>query len=337
MSEDVLAFRLARCVPPACPASDFARDAALLALAARADGLTREAHDAAVDRGELVVAHLIRGAIHAVVPGDIGLWGRALLGRDDAELGAQMGGQVRKLERPAGEALAEVAEATAEILAAGPLARDELHAAWRDRVDPALMPWCRGCGSHHVAPMLWRYATVAAGVVLDSARRYRLGRPGRTPAAAEAVRRFLRFYGPSTVGEFAGWAGLSASHARRLWDQVASELAPVGRAWLLAEDLPAFAEAPAPRGVLLLPPGDPFLQKPNRILAAPDEGLRRRLFRPVASPGAVVRDGRVAGLWRVRGKELAVELTGHVPGTALREQADRVATAIGRPLALVLP
>ena len=37
----------------ACPASDFARDAALLALAARAEDVTREAYDHAVDAGDL--------------------------------------------------------------------------------------------------------------------------------------------------------------------------------------------------------------------------------------------------------------------------------------------
>ena len=60
------------------------------------------------------------------------------------------------------------------------------------------MPWCRGCGSYHVAPMLWRYATVKAGARLDSERRYTMGKPGRTPAARNAVDRFLGFYGPAT-------------------------------------------------------------------------------------------------------------------------------------------
>ena len=52
-ADQVLAFRLARsglavrgasslAEAAACPASDFARDAALLALAARAEGLTRD-------------------------------------------------------------------------------------------------------------------------------------------------------------------------------------------------------------------------------------------------------------------------------------------------------
>src|SRR4051795_10855375 len=107
-ADQVLAFRLARsglaardarglAAAAACPASDFARDAALLALAARADGVTREAYDAAVDAGRLVVPHVARGAIHALAPGDHALYGRALIARDDADLAAQLGQQVKRL------------------------------------------------------------------------------------------------------------------------------------------------------------------------------------------------------------------------------------------------
>src|SRR4051794_21763508 len=205
-AEQVLAFRLAGsgltarragglAEAAACPASDFARDAALLALAARADGVSRAAYDEAVDAGDLVVAHVVRGAIHALAPGDLALYGRALIARDDAELGAQLGRQVQRLTAEhgiaPGDALDEVAAATTDALAGGrALDKNELHQALRERVDARLMPWCRGCGSHHVAPMLWRYATVKAGVRLASGRRYVAGRPGRAPKASEAVRRF---------------------------------------------------------------------------------------------------------------------------------------------------
>ena len=109
--EQILAFRLARsglaersrgslAHAAACPASDFARDAALLALAARHDGLTREGYDDAVDGGELVLAHIVRGAIHAVAPDRFALFGRALIATDDDELGVQLGQQVRRLFTP---------------------------------------------------------------------------------------------------------------------------------------------------------------------------------------------------------------------------------------------
>src|SRR5918999_5701530 len=282
--DQVLAFRLARsglavrgarglAEAAACPASDFARDAALLALSARVEGLSRETYKSAVDAGELVVAHVVRGAIHALAPGDLALYGRALIARDDGELAAQLGRQVQRLAAEKGfapsEALEEVATATKDALANGRmLAKNELHQELRQRVRADLMPWCRSCGSHHVAPMLWRYATVKAGARLDAERRYRKGEPGRTPAASEAVRRFLGFYGPARPGDFAAWAGLAKPHAQRLWDEAAPDLAEVrvgkGKGWLLSRDVGALESPPAAEGIRLIPPGDPCLQKPNR-------------------------------------------------------------------------
>jgi hypothetical protein len=356
----VLAFRLARsglavrsarglAEAAACPASDFARDAALLALAARAEGLSRESYDDAVDAGDLVVAHVVRGAIHALAPGDLALYGRALLARDDDELATQLGQQVKRLAAEKGfapsDALDEVATATKDALANGrTLDKNELHDELRQRVRADLMPWCRGCGSHHVAPMLWRYGTVKAGVRLASERRYTKGRPGRTPAASEAVRRFLHFYGPAQAGDFAEWAGLAKPHAQRLWDEVAGDLVEVrvGRStgWLVSADMGALESPPTAEGVRLIPPGDPYLQKPNRPLLAPDAELRKRLFRPVASPGAVLKEGRLVGLWRLKVKgrkaELTIEKLGRVARGDLEQEAQRVAELRGAAEAAVV-
>jgi hypothetical protein len=123
----------------------------------------------------------------------------------------------------------------------------------------------------------------------------------------------------------------------RLWDEVAGELAEVrvgrSRAWLMSEDVGALESPPAGQAVRRRPPGDPYLQKPNRSLLAPDAELRKRLFRPVASPGAVLRDGRLAGLWRARVKgrkaELTVEQLGRLRCADLEEEVQRVAELRG--------
>ena len=147
----------------------------------------------------------------------------------------------------------------------------ELHEELRQRVRADLMPWCRGCESYHVAPMLWRYATVKAGARLDSERRYMMGKAGRPPSASEAVRRFLG----STAGEpgdFAEWAGLARPHADRLWDEAAGDLAEVrvgkSTGWVMSGDMGALESPPAAEGIRLIPPGDPYLHKPNRQLLA---------------------------------------------------------------------
>jgi hypothetical protein len=186
-TDQVLAFRLARsglvdrrphglAEAAACPLSDFHRDAALLALAARVEGLSRETYLRAIDGGDLVVAHVVRGAIHAIAPADLALYGRALIARDDEELGVQLGRQVQRLAAEKGfapgDALEEVAQATRDALAGGrSLDKNDLHEELRGRVGADLMPWCQSCASNHVAPMLWRYATVKAGVRLDSTGR----------------------------------------------------------------------------------------------------------------------------------------------------------------------
>ena len=174
----------------------------------------------------------------------------------------------------------------------------------RERVREPLLPWCPTCKSHHVAGNLWRYAARKAGTRLDADRRYLLVEHGPVPPEGEAVRRFLRFYGPGTPADFAAWAGMTGRHAKRVWAEVADELVEVraagAKAWLLAEDEAALASPPAAEGMRLLPPGDPYLQKPNRTLLAPDDALRRDLFRAVGSPGVVLREGRLAGSWKAK-------------------------------------
>jgi hypothetical protein len=163
------------------------------------------------------------------------------------------------------------------------------------------------------------------------------GRPGRSPVAARAVQRFLHFYGPADAGDFAEWAGVARPHAQRLWEQVEADLVEVSvgrrRLWALSEDLDALESPPAADGARFIPPGDPYLQKPNRPLLAPAAELRKRLFRPVASPGVVLSNGRLAGLWRAkaRGKktEITVEKLARVARDDLDEEARRVADLRG--------
>ncbi len=357
--ERIVAFRLARhgldarrgrtpVEAAACPASDVVRGSALLALAARAEGLTRVRYDALVDAGDLVVAPGLRAAVHAVAPADVGLFGRSLIGRDDDELAEQLGRTARGRLAAAGigatDALREVAEATVAALGHGrALSKDELHEELRGRVRGELLPWCEVCGSHHVAPMLWRYAGMEVGMRLDSARRFVLGSPGPSATPADAVRRFLRVYAPSTAEHFTAWAGVARATGRRLWAGLRDELSEVQvgdvRAWLLAADEAALASPPAALGLRLLPPGDPFLQAPNRAVLVPDAALRRRVFRPLAGPGVVLLGGVVVGLWRVRSQgrraEFDVEAFGVVDREALEAEAALVAAVRGSERAIV--
>ena len=203
------------------------------------------------------------------------------------------------------EALAEVTEATRETLKGGRrLDRTGLHDGLRERVRDELLPWCRGCESHHVSPMLWRYAGVAAGMRMDSERRYRAGRPGRRRKGADLARAYLRFYGPAEVKGFADWARLAPAQARRFWGEIADELVGIewegGKGWIAEADRKALDSPPQASGTRLIPPRDPYLAQADRETLVPDPSVRKRLFRPVASPGAVLRDGALAGTWKAR-------------------------------------
>jgi hypothetical protein len=351
--EQILAFRAARQglaerdrrplgEAAACPASDFQPGSALLAVAARTSEVTRERYDQATDSGELAVGHSLRGAIHVTTPEHALLFGRALVAAEPADLLEQLGVQAERELLAQGvdprEALDEVTRAIADALAQrSELDKNELHDELRGRVRKELMPWCNHCKSHHVLASLWRYALVLLGARRNSSRRYVLAEPGETPAAAEAVRCFLRFYGPATGQDLQAWAGLGRVQARGLWEQVEDDLVDLevdGRpAFLLASDLQELDTPPAIRGLRLLPPGDPFLQKPNRAALIPDAAVRKRAFRPVGSPGIVLQDGRPVGLWRARGRgkrlELEVERLAPINREALEAEAQGVAELRG--------
>ena len=306
-TEELLALRLARvglaertqnlAEAAACPASDFARNAGLMAIAARAEGVTRERV-----AEELVHAHTLRGSIHVLAPGEQRVFGQSLVGESEKELAAQIGHENVEHFDP-------VTEATADALKGGRrLDRNELHEELRERLPRQRLAWCGSCGSHHVHGRLWRYALVRLGAVLDEQRRHRIPRQPLQPRAGETARRFLHFYPGAGVTEFAAWAGVTPSHARRLWVEADEDL----------------ASPPSAHGVRLLPPGDPYLQTPNRELLAPDPELRKRLFRPVASPGVVLQDGRLAGTWRRRGESVEVDAFTRLRKGDLDEEVERL-------------
>ena len=132
-----------------------------------------------------------------------------------------------------GEALALVAAAAREGLADGPLDRDAFHQAMRERLPDGLLPWCRGCQSHHVRPGFWRALGPLEVTVMPEKATWALAEPPSMPledARAELVRRFLRVFGPATHSQLASWAQTAPSHAKRLFEAIADELEPaVGR------------------------------------------------------------------------------------------------------------
>jgi hypothetical protein len=284
---------------------------AALALAARAD-VAPDALD------ELVLVPSVRGAPLAVAEWDLAVFTAGLEPPDEEAAKAVVGNAWKSLDGiSAREALDRVSEAVHDSLRDGPLARDDFHQALRERLPDELLWWCKGCGSHHVHPSLWR-ATGIRGVLGI------VGREGRTPVfglppkapdvrdpGAELARRFLRAYGPARPKLLADWAGLATSHATALWER-AGPLVRVeleGRkAWALAEDEPALADPARAEGVRLLPTLDPLNAGRDREVLVPDPAVRKRIWTAMGGPGTVLVSGEVAGLWRAakKGRKLLV-------------------------------
>jgi Winged helix DNA-binding domain len=308
---------------------------AALALAARAD-VAPEALD------ELVLVPSVRGAPLTVAERDLGVFTAGLEPPDEEAAKAVVGNAWKSLDGiTAMEALDRVSDAVCESLRGGPLPRDDFHQALRERLPGELLWWCKGCGSHHVHPSLWR-ATGIRGVLAIVGREGRspvFGLPPEAPAVedpgAELARRFLRAYGPARPKLLAGWAGLATSHATALWER-AGPLAEVevdGRkAWARAEDRPVLADAAQADGVRLLPNLDPLNAGRDRELLVPDPAVRKRIWAVLGGPGTVLVSGEVAGLWRPakKGKRLqvTVEPLGDLAPAAKDElagEAERIA------------
>lgn len=157
-------------------------------------------------------------------------------------------------------------------------------------------------------------------------------------ARAELLRRYLRCYGPSTRADFAAWAGFHAHDTGPWWNLIEDELIQVdfrGKSWILAEDLDAIRSAPAPSGVRLLPPHDPYTQIRDRETIV-ETKYQREVWKSVGEPGTVLAGGKIVGTWRPgksgRKLTLAVKAFGPLPNPdrkSIQNEAEQVARLRG--------
>lgn len=175
-------------------------------------------------------------------------------------------------------------------------------------------------------------------VLVDEWLGHRIPDTDPKAARAELLRRYLHSYGPSTRADFAAWLGVRAGDADPWWRLLDDEMTQVefGRTtWLLTDDLDALRSPPAPVGVRLLPPRDPYTQLRDRTTIV-DEKYHREVWRTVGDPGTVLADGDIIGTWRARkkGRKLTVNITTFdaLPArhrTSLEAEAAQVASLRG--------
>ncbi|MBW3667438.1 MAG: winged helix DNA-binding domain-containing protein [Actinobacteria bacterium] len=133
-------------------------------------------------------------------------------------------------------------------------------------------------------------------------------------ARLELGRRHLHVFGPTTPEAFVQWAGIPPRQGIAAFDALRGSLTPVrtpvGEAWILTRDEPAFRAAPgAEAPARLLPSGDPYflLQGVDRELLVPAADRRRALWTPRVWPGAVLVEGEIVGTWRRSGDQVTIQ------------------------------
>jgi hypothetical protein len=276
---------------------------ARLALAAR--GLPEP------DPGELVPAWTLRGAPHLHRPADLRPLALALWPGSEADGLAKIAWQRSRMQATGmsiHDALATTAAAMRDAVRR-PTVKGAASAAVTGRIPESLSQWCRPCQSTHVFESLFRMAALPGGLRLvpDAAPATLTpieDWPG-IPTSQEGVDRlimsYLRLLGPAGMAEVAGWLSTTRTELRQAWPDDLVEVDVEGRsAWLPADSVDALRTATRPRLVRLLPPSDPYLQARDRDLLLPDRAAQKTLWTSLGSPGALLVDGEIAGVWRAR-------------------------------------
>jgi hypothetical protein len=196
-------------------------------------------------------------------------------------------------------------------------------------ISPALpapaRPWCEACGAEHVIENLFRLGTLLAGLELDRGDRRLVFRPPKEPLGREPkpdgslLRAFARYAGPIKAADVTAWFVSGALSAKEVptphgWADIVDNLGPVtvdGEALIMSPDeLATIDDAPPPPPACLLPPRDPYLLG-NRTFIVSDREIAKRVWRAQVSPGVLLIDGEVRGIWRqtTSGRTLTVQVT----------------------------
>lgn len=132
------------------------------------------------------------------------------------------------------------------------------------------------------------------------------------------ARRFLRWYGPADVTQFARWAGIPKPDAELTWSHLGTELVPVAvggtERFVLEADLDQI-RAKQPAGtVRLLPMGDSYLQlDQGPVVPLPpghlgqaylDDGGKKSVVNSLG--GRVLIEGRIVGSWGRKAAKLTI-------------------------------
>jgi Winged helix DNA-binding domain len=155
-------------------------------------------------------------------------------------------------------------------------------------------------------------------------------------ARLELARRYLHLFGPTTPEAFAEWAGIGPQRGRAAFDALRRSLTPVrtpiGDAWILIRDEPAFRAVGPVAPARFLPSGDAYflLKGVDRELLVPDAGRRSELWTSRVWPGALLVGGEVVGTWRRAQESVTIQTWRRLSRTA-RDAVETEAESLPLP------
>ena len=291
----------------------------------------------------LALTWSLRGAPHVHRRSDLDAFAKALYPMSEADAAARLnetGPSVKRRGIAAMEQFELAVQAMREVVRSA-IDKGAASTAVTQRIPAAMRRECRACKTSHISDSAMRAAALPAGLEIE---------PGTSPpvllrrkgtrvikkvdgkAVTDLAVTYLRFLGPATVTEFAGYLEARRSDVAEHWPD---DLAPVsvdGReAFLPADQLAELRKPPAPDLVRLLSPFDPFLQARDRALIVPDKSVYKALWPVLGRPGVLFVDGEVVGMWRTKTSGKKVTLTVEPFGSvrpAVWEQIDREAERV---------
>ncbi|MEA2556182.1 MAG: hypothetical protein QOI60_1513, partial [Actinomycetota bacterium] len=156
-------------------------------------------------------------------------------------------------------------------------------------------------------------------------------------ARRELARRYLHIFGPTTPEAFGQWSGSGLPHGRSAFDSLGTSVTPVrtpiGDAWILTRDEPAFRATPGPTApARFLPSGDAYflLNGADRDILVPDPDRQRELWTPRVWPGALLVEGQIVGTWRRAHATVAIQ-TWRRLSRAARDAVEEEAASLPLP------
>jgi hypothetical protein len=297
---------------------------AYVALWSRLAAFDPYALSRALDDRAVVRTHMMRSTIHLVTAAD------ALDHRGAFHVTHMRTFASSNFARAlAGVAVADVVDAGASLLRRAALTRTELADALAERYpgyDKASLAYAVTYCLPTVQPPprgRWRERGPAAWTLLD----HWLGRsPDPTLRTTELVKRYLRAFGPATVGDAQAWSGLA--RLREVFDRLGEELVR----FRSADGADLYDVPDGPRPDVDVPVPVRFLPEyDNVLLSYADRTRINPDRRPVPLPpgdgartGTFLVDGDLRGTWRLSGGRVEVDA---VPPLRPSERDDVAAEA----------